>query len=174
MNNDYLHYGTTIALIREDQQIIEDMSDSICRQDRSHFVNNYKIDKSIKLYDMNINGFGAELAFCRLCDVEFDSSTIQSENHFNNADATLKDGRTVDVKNTIYPFGKLLVRKGKEKKLVDIYALMIGKFPKFKFSGWSNYKDIIKAETLLSFKHGYSYCLPQNKLNRILTINNNE
>ena len=45
----------------------------------------------------------------------------------------VKNWETVDVKNTVYPNGKLLVRTGKEEKYVDIYALMIGTFPDFVF-----------------------------------------
>ena len=142
-----------------------------CGKNPNYFINNYKRDKKRSLYEININGFGAELAFCRLCDVEFDSSTDSRENHFNNADAILKDGRTVDVKNTNYSYGKLLVRMGKEKKIVDIYALVIGTFPVFKFAGWASYADIIKPETIKDLGTGDSYCLTQNQLRKSLSIN---
>ena len=168
--NNYLISGKTIYLSYHDQELIINMSMDICKQDRSYFINNYKRDKAIDLYKMNLNGFGAELAFCRLCDVEFDSSTIQEENHFNKADATLKDGTTVDVKNTTYPNGKLLVRMGKESKCVDIYVLMIGTFPIFKFSGWSGYKDIIQQKLIQDLGRGAAYCLSQNSLNKSLKI----
>ena len=171
MDTKFLNHNTNHELTNEDKKIIEEMATNICNQDRSYFLNNYKIDKNVKLYQMNLNGFGAELAFCRLCDVEFDSSTIQKENHFNKEDATLKDGTTVDVKNTIYPNGKLLVRTGKEEKNIDIYALVIGKFPSFKFVGWSSYNDIIKPELKKDLGYGLTYCLPQNSLNKMLRIN---
>ena len=32
-------------------------------------------------------------------------------------DAILKNGKTVDVKNTVYSSGKLIVRTGKDKRL---------------------------------------------------------
>ena len=57
---------------------------------------------------MNINGFGAELAFCCLTNSKFDSTTIAKENYFLKDDAVLADGRTVDVKTTVYKTGKLL------------------------------------------------------------------
>jgi len=129
------------------------------------------MDKTLNLYRKSINCFGAELAFCRLCEVEFDASTDQKENHFNNADATLKNGLTVDVKNTNYTNGKLLVRKGKESKFVNIYALMIGTFPLFKFSGWASYEAIIQQKTIKNLGWGDGYCLTQNNLNKSLKIN---
>ena len=64
-----------------------------------------------------------------------------------------------------------MVRLGKEKKYVDIYALVTGTFPVFKFSGWIGYKDIIKPEFIENLGTGDSYCLSQNKLNKILEIN---
>ena len=168
--SDFLNYGTSLELTKSDQELIKDMSANICQQDRSYFVNNFKRDKTMKLYEMNLNGFGAELSFCRLCGVEFDSSTDQKESHFSNADAILKDGTTVDVKNTTYPNGKLLVRTGKERKLIDIYALVIGTFPVFKFSGWASYKDIIQQELIVDLGWGDSYCLPQTNLRKSLKI----
>ena len=168
--SELLHYGTSLKLTQPDQQLIEEMSATICKQDRSYFINNFKRDIDYPLHQMNLNGFGAELVFCRLCGVEFDSSTIQKESHFNNADAILKDGTTVDVKNTIYRNGRLLVRTGKESKRVDIYALVIGTFPVFKFSGWASYKDIIQKKLIINLGMGNSYCLPQNSLIKSLKI----
>ena len=168
--SDFLNYGTSLELTKSDQELIKDMSANICQQDRSYFVDNFKRDKITTLYKMNLNGFGAELAFCRLCDVKFDSSTDQKESHFSNADAILKDGTTVDVKNTTYPNGRLIVRTGKESKQIDIYALVIGTFPVFKFSGWAKYQDIIQKKLIVNLGGGDSYCLTQNSLRKSLKI----
>lgn len=163
-----LEYGTEITLDVADIILIKDMSAEIDRQDRSYFDNNFKRDRSIKTYRMAINGFGAELAFCRLCGVLFDSSVIKEENHFLKADAVLMTGKTVDVKSTKYPYGKLIVRLGKEEKYVDIYALMTGVFPTFVFRGWASYSDIIRDELVANLGHGDAYCLAQVKLNKTL------
>jgi hypothetical protein len=163
-----LHYGTKLSLTSHDQELIQKMSADICNQDRSYFVNNFKKDKSVKLYNMNLNGFGAELAFCRLCDTEFDSSTNKNESHYNNPDAILNTGLTVDVKNTVYPNGKLIVRTGKEHKRVDLYALVTGTFPHFTFAGWKEYDTIIDKNLIVDLGWGPAYCLPQDKLNKIL------
>ena len=163
-----LLYGTSYCLAQDEQKIIKDMSDLICSQDRSYFKNNFKRDKSISLEEMNLNGFGAEFAFCKLCGIPFDSSTVERESHFSKVDATLPDGRAVDVKNTIYRNGKLIVRTGKEEKTVDIYVLMTGKFPDFTFSGWASYEEIIQPGKIENLGWGDAYSMSQTDLNKEL------
>ena len=151
-------------LTETDQQIIRDMATKIENQGRRYFKNNYKIDKSMLFYDMNVNGFGAELAFCRLFNTKFDMGTNQYENHFNKNDTVLNTGESVDVKTTKYKSGRLLVRLGKEKKKVDLYCLMIGEFPTFEFKGFARYDDIIDSSNIIEIKGVPSYALTQDKL----------
>lgn len=166
-----LVYGTKYQLNKDEQQIITNMSEIICAQGRLHFTSKYQRDKSMKLHQMNLNGFGAELAFCKLCNIPFDSSTVEKESHFTKVDATLINGKTVDVKNTVYSSGKLIVRTGKEQKIVDIYALMIGTFPNFVFSGWATYEEIIQPKFIKDLGWGPAYTLTQGDLNKELIIN---
>jgi hypothetical protein len=170
MTNRLLNAGTVYHLSNDEQKLIIGMSETICNQNREFFIDNYKRDKSIPLLEMNKNGFGAELAFCRLCETTFDSSTIERESHFDKIDATLPDGTLIDVKTTVYKNGKLIVRHGKEKKVVDIYVLMTGTFPTFTFCGWASYEEIIKIENIDNLGWGDAYCLPQNRLNKELKI----
>ena len=163
-----LKFKTSHKLNTDDQIIIKQMATRICNQGREYFINNYQRDKSMKLYTMNMNGFGAELAFCRLCKIDFDASTKENENHYLNPDGILKDGRTVDVKNTVYPNGKLLVRCGKELMRVDMYVLMTGTFPVFTFSGFAYYDEIINDDNITNLGYGESYCLNQNQLHKDL------
>ena len=90
---------------------------------------------------MNLNGFVAELAFCRMCDVSFDSSTNKHASHYNNPDATLENGLAVDVKNTVYPNSKLIVRIGKEHKKVNIYVWVMVHSQTSLFQGGKNMKQ---------------------------------
>lgn len=80
------------------------------------------------------------------------------------------NGKTVDVKNTIYSSGKLIVRTDKEQKIVDIYALMIGKFPSFIFSCWASYEEIIQPKFIIDLGWGPAYTLNQSQLNKELII----
>lgn len=95
---------------------------------------------------------------------------LKKESHFTKVDATLRNGKTVDVKNTVYSSGKLIVRTGKEKKIVDIYALMIGTFPNFMFSGWAKYDEIIQTKFINDLGWGPAYTLSQGQLNKELII----
>ena len=165
-----LLYGTKYQLNEDERKIITNISDTICNQGRLHFTNNYQRDKSMKLHQMNLNGFGAELAFCKLCNIPFDSSTVEKESHFTKVDATLRNGKTVDVKNTVYSSGKLIVRTGKEQKIVDLYALMIGTFPNFIFSGWETYDEIIQPKFIKDLGWGPAYTFTQSQLNKELFI----
>jgi len=165
-----LNYGDSYELNLKQQQIILNMADEIAKQDRSYFELNFKKDKSMDLAIMNINGFGAELAFCILTNSKFDSTTNPDENHFLKDDAVLRDGRTVDVKTTVYKTGKLMIRYGKEDKKVDLYALMVGEFPKYTFKGWISYDDIIKQQNIVEFTQGKSYVKTQEELNHNLII----
>jgi hypothetical protein len=170
MTDKSINAGTEYHLNADEQKMILEMAETICKQERSYFVEKYKRDKTIPLMEMNKNGFGAELAFCKLCEIEFDSSTVEKESHFNKVDAVLPDGTTVDVKTTVYRTGKLIVRHGKEQKVVDIYVLMTGTFPTFTFCGWSSYEQIIKEDNTENLGWGNAYSLTQDKLNKVITI----
>ncbi len=153
-----------------EQELIEFMSSNICKQGREYFKSNYQVDKSLGLNNINVNGFGAELAFCQLCGVSFDPSFVEYESHFNKVDATLMNGVTVDVKQTKYNSGRLLVSINKTKKYVDIYALIIGVFPNYRFMGWATYEEMIRKENIRDLGHGPGYVLDQNKLHTVLNI----
>lgn len=165
-----IEYGIKYILCEQDKLLIQNMSESICKQKRDYFVNNFKKDKTMSLYEMNLNGFGAELAFCRLCKIDFDSSINENENHFIKSDCVLPDKRTVDVKNTIYKNGNLIIRCGKQDFKIDVYVLMIGVFAEYYYSGWASYNQIIKPERIKNLGWGDAYCMAQNELNKILKI----
>lgn len=165
-----LKRGTKYSLSPEDQLAIIEMSKRICEQKRDYFQQNFKCDKLTDLHTMNLNGFGAELAFCRMVGSPFDFSTEENENHFFNVDCTLKDGRTIDVKSTPYHTGKLIVRVGKEQAVVDAFVLITGEFPDFCFRGWANYEDAIKDHNLQNLGWGDCYGLEQGELTSILNF----
>jgi|688.fasta_scaffold19844_12 hypothetical protein len=165
-----LNAETYYTLSDSEQKVIIEMAETICQQDRSHFLNNYKIDKNMSFFDMNKNGFGAELSFCRLTDSVFDSTTIEKDNHFLKPDTILNNGLSVDVKTTIYNSGKLLVRIGKEKKPFDLFVLMVGKFPTYRFCGYAKFDEVINEENISDLGWGKGYVLPQHKLHKVLNI----
>lgn len=156
--------GDTHTLSDSDILMINQMADVICSQKRDFFVSNVKRDNKLSFREMNVNGFGAELSFCRLANIEFDQSTDERDNHFKRADCVLSDGRTVDVKHTVYKTGRIMVTASKSQVKVDIYALMVGTFPVFKFAGWIKYEDLVKDENVQDWGYGKTYMAGQDKL----------
>jgi len=170
--NKYLKYGMSYTLTLEEQKMVKDMAEKLNNQDESYFINNFKVDQNMKFYTMCLNGFSAEFAFCKMCDVDFDNGTSLNKNYFNSNDAILKNGKTIDVKNTTYKNGSLLVRLNKAKKYVDAYALMVGDFPSFVFKGWASYDEIVNPNNIgtLGNYSTKSYILKQDQLNKSLII----
>ena len=165
--------GISYTLNDKDALIIAEMLKNLKNEDdKGYFEKNFKIDKSMKLKNMVYNGFGSELAFCRLCDIDFDNSVETYKNYFKQDDAVLKNGKRIDVKSTTYKYGRLAISPNKSKHKVDGYALMTGEFPTFTFKGWATYDEIINEKNFKTLpKRQYkSYILEQHQLNKELTI----
>ena len=162
---------TKHILSEEDQATIKTMAETISKQKREEFQK-VRFDKDMPFYDMNLNGFGAELSFCRLCNVPFDSSTIENANHFNMPDCIVEPYGIIDVKTTKYKTGVLLAGKHKKESKANAYALMVGSFPEYVFMGWAYKEELFKEENLRDLGKGTSYCLSQDRLRHILVCTN--
>jgi hypothetical protein len=100
---------------------------------------NKKKNKSMTPYETELEGISAEFAYCRILniypDIQVDTRRLE--------DAKLPDGRLVDVKTTrphIKYKPRLMVEASKRRG-VCIYALMVGKFPTYRYAG---YADAVK------------------------------
>lgn len=111
--------------------------------------------------ETDLEGIGAELAFCKLMNVYPD---LQCENR-PVADATLPCGKTVDVKSTTYEDGKLAVTLWK-KPTVDLFALMVGRFPTYRLAGFRPAQEVISLLNIGNLGHGETYVLEQWQLNQ--------
>jgi|TARA_R110000765_G_scaffold394026_2_gene487478 hypothetical protein len=85
--------------------------------------------------EINLNGFGGEMAFCKLFNIFPDFTLELRGAETDMGDATLPSGHTVDVKTTVYPEGKLMAAPS-EKQNHDVYALMTGEFSSYTFRGF--------------------------------------
>ena len=113
---------------------------------------------------MDEDGFGAEMAFCKLCNLYPDFSIgIRSGGH----DCELGT-KKIDVKQTHYPNGRLLGYIKKKVTECDINVLMIGRLPTFEYIGWVLSEDLIKKENISNLGHGQTYALEQNQTNNSL------
>lgn len=113
----------------------------------------------------DLDGIAAEIAFCKAFniypDLEIDSVA------FPDFDCVLSDGRTVDVKATRYESGRLIAAKWKKPESVDLYALMVGVFPEYRFAGVMESVELINPQRLCQMPKGKAYAASQNELTSI-------
>lgn len=70
----------------------------------------------------------------------------------------------IDVKGTTYYSGRLLAVKGKQREDVDVYALMVGRFPTFRFAGCATASELLRPQRLINLGHGDTYSMTQQEL----------
>jgi|TARA_R110002110_G_scaffold248495_3_gene464662 hypothetical protein len=140
-----------------------------CRQEG---ISNSKIgNQSNELTDLE--GFAAELAFCKLHNVYPDLLIQPRSSSDDNGDCLLhiENGR-VDVKATKYQSGRLIAPLWKSKDSADIYALMIGTFPTYTFKGFIKSSDFLIDVKIGKIKNNRTYMADQSDLVDLETLNN--
>lgn len=110
--------------------------------------------------ETDLEGIGAELAFCRAFNVYPDLTL----NKHPEEDAILRNGMRVDCKATRYKNGHLLAVITKAHKPADLYVLVVGEFPKYRIAGFATAEEIFQEQNIHDFGHGPTYAIPQNKL----------
>jgi len=148
-----------IELCPSEQRIVKWIAANRSLANRNGNVSNGRIGpQSDEVTDLN--GFGAELAFCKIfnCYPDFSISTRSG-----SSDCELR-GETVDVKTTTYASGKLLAVIGKRELASDFYALMICDFPKFRFCGFAHKSELLAEGKLTDLGHGPTYAMAQDEL----------
>lgn len=115
-------------------------------------------DQSNELTDLE--GIAAEIAFCKLANVYPDLDL----DHTKAEDCYLRDGRSVDVKSTTYESGRLLAVKWKDAAQVDLFVLMVGRFPKYRCAGFLTATELLEAKRLTNLGHGEGFAATQDQL----------
>lgn len=149
-------------VLRDDEQLIARYVAAL----RQHMnrTNNVK-DQAVKpgdSYQVDLSGFGAEMAFAMMVNICPDLSLHCRQHGY---DCLTNTGERIDVKTTTYKNGQLISNKHNAE--VDIYVLLIGQFPSFTFVGWSWSEELVKDENLTDFGHGkkkHAYALKQKDL----------
>ena len=128
-----------ITLTKEEQKIVEFIAKLRVARNKKAGVTSTTTFKDTQ-YEVDLNGFGAEMAFGRMCNLYPDFTTqIRSggeDFHFHN-------GYLVDVKNCNFKVNGMYVRKGAEDK-ADVFVLMRGEFPTYQFLGYTTTEDIVE------------------------------
>ncbi len=94
---------------------------------------------------LDIDAFGAELAFCKMFNLYPDLTTFARK---RGPDCYWSDGKKVDVKQSSFKDGDLIVSKHKKVEDADIYVLMYGVMPTYTYKGWAWSHEVVRAMNL--------------------------
>ncbi len=150
----------TITLSENDQILVKDIADK--RTQAAKEAGIHKNWGSVSAHDIDLEGFGAEVAFCRIFKLEPDL-TIGARK--GGCDTISKKGKKIDVKWTGNLDNGLLVKTSKAKGESDVYVLVIGNFPSYKVIGFISENDLFKDENIKQSKFGhFNYHLSPEQL----------
>ena len=107
-----------------------------------------------------------EIAFCKIMNICFSPIIDASHNWSNDKGDAFWGGLKVDVKHSIYDTATLAVQEYAINADVDIYVLVTGKPPTFKYQGGIFKKDLIIPTNLGNGPRGFenAYCVSSNHL----------
>ena len=159
--------GARVELNNAEQRLARFMARSRMENAIKRGITNAQVGSQDRL-DIDLEGYGAELAFCKLFNVYPDMSIVADPAADRTGDAIWM-GKTVDVKTSKYKTARLLAVRWKKKK--DLYALMVGTFPKYEFRGMATGDELIRQENLIDLGHGEGYALSQHQLKGANNVN---
>jgi hypothetical protein len=111
---------------------------------------------------VELEGVGAELAFCKLANVYPDTGNVPRPE-----DCHLRDGRRIDVKATRHEHGWLTAVRWKKPGAVHLYVLMVGEFPRYRCAGFFPSSELLQDGRLKEFGSNLSYAASQDELQRL-------
>lgn len=107
----------------------------------------------------DLEGVAAEIAFCKLFNCYPDMETTRDRDPA--ADCVTRLGVRVDVKATTYESGKLLAVRWKKATDVDAFALMIGRFPTYRYAGTMSATELLNDKRLMKVGASVGYAASQ-------------
>lgn len=119
---------------------LTDLEQSLARQlaegrasvSRGAGIKSRKVDTNRTDAEIDLQGAGAELAFCKMFNVYPDLDT----HSYAEFDCVTRTGLLTDIKSTTNPNGRLLAPPWKSKNKAEVYVLMIGEFPEYRCAGF--------------------------------------
>ena len=157
--------GTEVTLNGSERSIAKGIATARYNACRDQNIKNSKIgDQSNEQTDLE--GFGAELAFCKLHNIYPDLLIKPRHTEDDDGDCSLHIvNGLVDVKATKYETGRLIAPKWKNQDTVDLYALMTGTFPTYTFKGFMTSKEFIRDGRIGDIGRGnITYIATQDEL----------
>jgi hypothetical protein len=116
------------------------------RVNSNRAANSYNAKRSDKSdYEIDLQGFAGELAFCKLNNVFPDfTSDVRSAAKGQDQGDCIVSGLRVDVKTSAVDKPMLWI-KARKKGCADVFALMVGTYPEYEFKGFVHH-DVVFAE----------------------------
>lgn len=148
-----------IELSQAEQRLAKYLATMRYRNNRAAGVVDRKIGPQSN-EETDLEGIGAELAFCKFSNIYPDLEV----NHRPDFDALLPTGDSVDIKATKYQNGHLIAVRRKASKPPDLYALMVGQFPRYRCAGLIRASELLRDEMVKDFGYGESYAASQAQL----------
>lgn len=158
--------GTKILLTPAERLIGLAISDLRSRNNRDTHITSKKISVNFSDIEIDFRGFVSELAFAKLFNLYPDFTIHPRSSSTDLGDVKLPNGKTVDVKTTDRPDGRLLAPTWKNAN-VDYYALIIGYYPEFEFKGFMIKEELINPKRLGDLGHGLTYIAEQHELKEL-------
>ena len=152
-----------IELNKAEQRLAKYLAKARYQKNRSTNTENQKIGPQSN-EETDLNGIGAEIAFCKYFNLYPDLST----EHRPKEDVVMHDGISVDTKTTKYNNGHLLAPIWKKKISTDFYALLVGDFPTYRFAGFISGKELFSDKNIKDFGYGDTYGVKQEELSPTL------
>lgn len=153
--------GKTITLNEQEQAICHYIAKQRQANNRRCKVKNNNVTKHSD-YDVELQGFGGEMAFCKAFNVIPDFEISARSAASDKGDCNV-DGFLIDVKTTRSHMSNLCVGLNK-KPTVFAYALMTGKFPTFTYRGVFLANSLLVDERIKEIKTGRVYMAYQHEL----------
>ena len=150
-----------ISLSENEQRLAKFIARSRYENARNNNVKDLKMGSQSN-EETDLEGFGAELAYCKLMNLFPDLGTGKS---LPNFDCISRFGCTIDVKTTKRKSGHLLATLKKKNNPPDKYVLVVGEFPDYKIVGEIASEDFLQDINIKDFGRGRGYALTQIELN---------
>ena len=157
---------TWITLNEPEQSLARDLAQRREANNRKYTAQNNRAIGPAEQCEKDLQAIGAEIAYCKLFNVYPDTDTELHPKDFPHEDCTLHDGTAVDVKQTKWAHGHLLVERDKNPKTtkVDIYVLMVGEFPRYRYCGRMTKDQLLHVDRLKDLGYGPTFAAKQKEL----------
>lgn len=153
--------NTLITLTEYEQAIAKFSAQKRSENNRKHGVKNNNFTKYSDL-EVDLQGFGAEMAFCKLFN-SFPDFTIGVRSAKEDRGDCAVEGLRIDVKSNRNANGDLFVGINKHPT-VYAYALMTGLFPQFTFRGFMLASEIMAKHRVAKMPGGLCFKAEQREL----------